>query len=69
MYIILLIVKLTIAKDKAQMMSPIRAYRMVSLAFLVFPGSPADVVYWIPPMIMKTTETMPATAMMALRMF
>ena len=57
------------AKDRAQTISPIRAYRMVSLAFLVFPGSPVDVMYWIPPTTMKTTETIPATPMMALRMF
>ena len=62
-------VKLTIAKDSAHTTSPIRAYRMVSLAFLVFPGSPVDVMYCIPPTMMKATETIPATAMMALRMF
>lgn len=62
-------VKLTMAKERAQITSPIKEYRMVSLAFLVFPGSPVDVMYCMPPTTMKTTEIMPATPMMALRMF
>ena len=40
---------------------------MVSLAFLVLPGSPVEVVYWMPPTITKITATRPEIAMTALR--
>ena len=38
------ITKLTMAADKTQIMRPIQAYIIVSLAFLSLPASPAEVM-------------------------
>ena len=64
-----LIVQFTIMNARTQMTRPITAYKMVSLACLILPASPVDVIYLTPPMIIKITAIRPETRIMLLRIF
>ena len=54
---------------RTQMTRPITAYKMVSLACLILPASPVDVMYLTPPMIINITAMRPEIRIMLLRIF
>ena len=64
--VVALMTKLTIAAASETTTRPMTEYRIVSLAFLTLPGSPVEVIYWMPPIMIATTATI---AIMPIMMF